>query len=270
MMENCCYGYNELMVLNMCRAGVFGELKHGGAAYNHDLREILFENKDEGLWRRAPHTSRNGNLYPTHGLGPVAWYMGINRGDRFESLVSMSTPEFGLTKWRADHEVRDSVKWKERYVCGDVNVSLIKTARGRVIRLEHDVTSPRPYSRINMIQGTQGIFEDYPPRVYVEGREPAHQWGTLDSYTGEHEHSLWRSLGEKARGAGHGGMDYIMAWRSVQWFREGLPPDFDVYDAVAWSVPGPLSEQSIAKGGAPVRFPDFTRGEWRAAKPSAI
>ncbi len=270
MMENCCYGMNELMVLNMCRAGVFGELKHGGAAYNHDLREILFENKDEGLWRRAPHTRRNGNLYPTHGLGPVAWYMGINRGDRFGSMVSMSTPEFGLTKWRADHEPRDSAKWQERYSYGDMNVSLIKTARGRVIRLEHDVTSPRPYSRINMIQGTLGVFEDYPPRMYVEGREAPHRWGTLDAYKGEFTHQLWRSLGEKASGAGHGGMDYIMAWRTVQWFREGLAPDFDVYDAAAWSVPGPLSEQSVAKGGAPVRFPDFTRGAWREAKPAAI
>lgn len=270
MLENCCYGSNELMVLNMCRAGVFGELKHGGAAYNHDLREILFENKDEGLWRRAPHTRRNGNLYPTHGLGPVAWYMGINRGDRFDSIVSMSTPEFGLTKWRAEHEPRGSARWRERYVCGDVNVSLIKTARGRVIRLEHDVTSPRPYSRINMIQGTQGIFEDYPARVYVEGREPSHRWGTLETYKGEFEHALWRTLGEKARGAGHGGMDYIMAWRSVQWFREGLAPDFDVYDAAAWSVPGPLSEQSVMKGSAPLRIPDFTRGAWREAKPPAV
>jgi hypothetical protein len=269
MMENCCYGANELTVLNMCRAGVFGELKHGGAAYNHDLREILFENRDEGLWRRAPHTRRNGNLYPTHGLGPVAWYMGINRGDRFESMVSMSTPEFGLTKWRADHEPRDSAKWQERYTCGDVNISLIKTARGRVIRLEHDVTSPRPYSRINMIQGTLGLFEDYPPRVYVEGREAPHSWGTLDTYKGEFTHQLWRSLGDKASGAGHGGMDYIMAWRAVQWFHEGLAPDFDVYDAAAWSAPGPLSEQSVAKGGAPMRFPDFTRGAWREAKATA-
>ena len=270
MLENCCYGYNELLVLNMCRAGVFGELKHGGAAYNHDLREILFENKDEGLWRRAPHTRRNGNLYPTHGLGPVAWYMGVNRGDKLDTMVSLSTPEFGLTKWRTDKEPRDSAKWQERYVCGDVNVSLIKTARGRLIRLEHDVTSPRPYSRINMIQGTLGIFEDYPPRIYIEGREPSHRWGTLEAYKTEHEHGLWRSLGEKARGAGHGGMDYIMAWRTVQWFREGLPPDFDVYDAAAWSVPGPLSEHSVAKGGAPVRVPDFTRGAWKTAKPPIV
>jgi hypothetical protein len=116
LMENCCYGYNELLVLSMVRAGAFGEVKSAGAAYNHDLREILFQDRDEGLWRRAHHTLRNSNLYPTHGLGPVAWYMGINRGDRFDYLVSMSTPELGLTKWRADHEPKDSPKWKEKYV----------------------------------------------------------------------------------------------------------------------------------------------------------
>jgi predicted dehydrogenase len=269
MMENVCYGYNELLVLNLCKAGVFGELTHGGAAYNHDLRAILFENKDEGLWRRTPHTRRNGNLYPTHGLGPVAWYMGINREDRFETLVSMSTPEFGLTKWRNDHEPKDSPKWREKYVCGDVNVSLIKTAKGRVIRLEHDIQSPRPYSRINMIQGTKGIFEDFPPRIYVEGREQSHRWGTLDSYKPEHEHVLWRTLGEKARSGGHGGMDYIMAHRLVQCMREGLAPDFDVYDAAAWSAPGPLSEQSVAKGSAPVKVPDFTRGSAKGVGPGS-
>jgi Oxidoreductase family, NAD-binding Rossmann fold/TAT (twin-arginine translocation) pathway signal sequence len=168
MMENCSYGYNELLVLNMVRAGVFGEIKHGGAAYNHDLREILFENRDEGLWRRAHHTLRNANLYPTHGLGPVAAMMNINRGDKFDYLVAMSTPEMGLTRWREDHEPKDSPTWAETYVTGDLSVSLIKTAKGCTIRLEHDVSSPRPYSRINSVQGSKGIFEDYPARVYVE------------------------------------------------------------------------------------------------------
>jgi len=262
MLENCCYGYNELLVLNMVRAGLFGELKHAGAGYNHDLRSILFENRDEGLWRRAHHTLRNSNLYPTHGLGPVAFYLGINRGDRFDYLVSMATPELGLTKWRADHEPRESPRWKERYVTGDLNISLVKTAAGRTIRLEHDVSSPRPYSRINSVQGTKGIFEDYPPRIYLEGMEGGERWGSLDGYKSQYEHALWRELGAKARSGGHGGMDFVMAYRLVQCMREGLVPDMDVYDAAAWSVPGPLSEQSVAKGSAPVSFPDFTRGRW--------
>ena len=266
MLENCCYGYNELLVLNMVRAGLFGALKHGGAAYNHDLRAILFENRDEGLWRRAHHTRRNANLYPTHGLGPVALYMDIERGDRFEYMVSMSTPEMGLSEWRAAHPDAERPKSGERYVAGDLNSSLIRTAKGRTIRLEHDVASPRPYSRINSIQGAKGIFEDYPARIYLDGMEPAHQWHELDAFRREHEHELWRSLGERARSGGHGGMDYVMAWRLVHCMREGLVPDMDVYDAASWSAPGPLSEASVKKGSAPVRFPDFTRGRWRDAR----
>jgi predicted dehydrogenase len=263
MMENCNYGYNELLILQMVRAGVFGDIKAGGAAYNHDLRAILFENKDEGLWRRFPHTKRNGNFYPTHGLGPVAFYMDVNRGDKFEFMVSMSTEEFGLTGWREDNEPKDSPKWQEKYVAGDLNRSLIRTAKGRVILLEHDVVSPRPYSRINAVQGTKGIFEDYPPRIFVEKPGAPHRWNPIDEYRAEHEHPLWRTLGETARSGGHGGMDYVMAWRLVQCMREGLVPDMDVYDAAAWSAPGPLSERSVSNRGRSVDFPVFTRGGWR-------
>ena len=263
MMENCCYGYNETMVLQMVKAGVFGELKHGAAAYNHDLRSILFETRDEGLWRRAAHTQRNGNLYPTHGLGPVAWYLGINQGDRFDYMVSMSTPELGLTKWRKDHVPKDDPRWKERYVTGDLNSSLIRTAKGRTIRLEHNVSSPRPYSRINSIEGTNGLFEDYPPRIYIEGRGKDDAWAPIDDYKAEFEHPWWKAQGQRALNGGHGGMDFIMAWRLVTCMREGLVPDMNVYDAAAWSAPGPLSERSVANGSAPMKFPDFTRGRWR-------
>ena len=195
MMENCCYGYNELLVLQMVKAGMFGDLKHGGAAYNHDLREILFETRDEGLWRRAAHLNRNGNLYPTHGLGPVAWYLGIHKGDRLDYMVSMSTPEFGLTKWREDHVPRDDPRWQEKYICGDLNSSLIKTLKGRTIRLEHNVSSPRPYSRVNSIEGTKGLFEDYPPRIYIEGTGRSHTWNTIDEYKPQFEHPWWKEQG---------------------------------------------------------------------------
>jgi hypothetical protein len=157
--------------------------------------------------------------------------------------------------------------WRVGYAGGPAEVikasSLIRTARGRVILLEHDVVSPRPYSRINAVQGTKGIFEDYPPRIFVEKPGAPHRWNPIDEYRAEHEHPLWRTLGETARSGGHGGMDYVMAWRLVQCMREGLPPDMDVYDAAAWSAPGPLSERSVANRGRSVDFPDFTRGGWR-------
>ncbi len=263
-LENCNYGYNEMMVNRMVHAGVFGEIQSGQAAYIHDLREILFENRDEGLWRRDFHRRINGNLYPTHGLGPVAWYMDIHAGDKFDYLVSMSTGEAGLTLHReATVSDRADAKWSERYVTGDLNTSLIRTHKGRTIVLQHDVSSPRPYSRLNHVSGTKGTFEDYPARVYVEGVSRSHTWGPLDAFKATHEHPLWTNIGELARKkGGHGGMDFVMMWRLVQCVREGLAPDFDVYDAAAWSAPLPLSQMSVARGSKPMKFPDFTRGEW--------
>lgn len=265
LMENCCYGNSELSVLRMVREGVFGTLLHAEAAYLHDLRSILFEDRDEGLWRRIPHTQRNANFYPTHGLGPVAQYLGIHRGDRFDYMVSMSSPEAGLTEWRESQVPRESEKWQERYKAGDMNSSLIKTARGRTILLQHDVVNPRPYSRLNNLQGSKAIFNDYPPRLYIDGAPGGERWTALADLKGKYEHPLWTAVGEMARQGGHGGMDFVMAYRLVQCMREGLAPDFDVYDAVAWSVPFPLSEQSMKKGSAPVKFPDFTRGAWKTS-----
>ena len=266
-LENCCYGYNELMVLNMVRAGLFGELTHGGAAYNHDLRSILFSNEGEGLWRRFEHFNRNGNLYPTHGLGPVAHYMDVNRGDRFDTLVSMSSIPASLQTYRTDKLKPEDPRQKETYKEGDLNVSLIRTVKGRVITLEHNVSSPQPYDRINLIAGTKGIFRDYPPRIYLDGAR-REQFEPIDSYKQKYEHPYWKETGELARKlGGHGGMDFIMAWRLVHCIREGKPPDIDVYDAAAWSAPGPLSEQSVAQGSAPVKFPDFTRGRWQHTPP---
>ncbi|MFV0387462.1 MAG: Gfo/Idh/MocA family protein [Pyrinomonadaceae bacterium] len=263
MLENCCYDYDELLVLNLVRAGLFGTIVHGEGAYNHDLRAILFETKDEGLWRRRHHTLRDSNLYPTHGLGPVANYMDINRGDKFEYMVAMSSGSYGLQEYRAEHLEKDDPRLRENYVCGDYNTNLIKTNKGRTIMVQHNVTSPRPYDRINLLQGTKGIFRDYPSRIYFESDKPDHKWKSIDDYKEKYEHELWRVVGEQARKlGGHGGMDYLMCWRLVQCMREGLVPDMDVYDAAAWSAPGPLSEISAAKGSAPIKFPDFTRGGW--------
>ncbi len=213
MTENCCYGYTELMVLNMIKAGLFGDLLYGEGAYLHDLRKILFEDRSEGLWRRFPHTKRNGNLYPTHGLGPVANYMGINRGDRFDYMVSMSSPERGLDAWRAANVPKGSPKWKEKYICGDLNTSLIKTANGLVVTVQHDVVNPHPYDRTNLIAGTKGIFRDYPPRIYFDDPK-AEAYIPIDKFKDEYEHPLWKHEGELARKlGGHGGMDFLMVYR---------------------------------------------------------
>ncbi len=262
MFENCCYDFNELLILNMVRDGAFGEITHGEAAYLHDLREIMNEDRSEGLWRRAWHTRQNGNLYPTHGLGPVSNYMNINRGDRLDYMVSMSSPSRSLDAYRAQTVPKDSPKWKERYINGDMSTSIIKTAKGLTILLEHDTSTPRPYDRINLIQGTKGIFRDYPPRIMIDGQPEKHRFTNLDKYREKYTHWLWKKLGAAARNAGHGGMDYIMAWRLVQCFQEGKPYDMDVYDGAVWSAPFPLSADSIARGSSSVKIPDFTRGQW--------
>ena len=262
-LENCCYGYNEMLVLNLVRDGVLGELTHGAAAYDHDLRTVLFADHGEGLWRRAEHFQRNGNLYPTHGLGPVARYMDIHHGDRFDYLVSMSSPARSLKAYASATLPPDDPRRQETYRCGDQNTSLIKTVRGRIITLEHNVSSPQPYDRINLIAGTKGIFRDYPPRIFVDGGG-TEEFGPLDPYKTKYEDPHWTRMGEIARKlGGHGGMDFIQAYRLIQCLQDGVAPDMDVYDAAAWSAPAPLSEMSVAKGSAPVPFPDFTRGRWK-------
>ena len=267
LMENCCYDFNETLVNTMIKKGLFGEILYAEAAYIHDLRSLLFEDRDEGLWRRFPHTNRQGNFYPTHGLGPVAWYLDIHGGDRFDYLVSMSTQERGLSLWREAHVPKDSPKWRETYIEGDINSSLVKTFRGKTILLQHAVTTPTPYDRLNSVRGTKGVFKDYPARIYLEGQAGGEEYQPIDSFKADHTHPLWTRIGEIARQkGGHGGMDYIMAYRLIECMREGLPPDFDVYDAAAWSAPWPLSETSVRNGGVPVKFPDFTRGGWQTVR----
>ena len=270
MMENCNYGRAEMMVFNMVRQGLFGEIVHAEGGYLHDLREIKFSNEGEGLWRRAHAMKRNANLYPTHGLGPVANCMDINRGDRFEYLVSMSGPSRGLQLYAQEHFPDDAPQRKERFVLGDVNVSLIRTARGRTIYVSHDTNLPRPYSRINLVQGTRGIFQGYPDRVYIEGRSPEHRWEQSNAYLTQYDHPLWTDLTTSAEGAGHGGMDYLEDYRLIKCLREGLPTDMNVYDAAALSAVVHLSERSNARRSATMDFPDFTRGRWKTNAPLEI
>jgi predicted dehydrogenase len=263
MMENCNYDRPELMVLNLVRQGLLGEVLHVECAYNHDLRSIKWQNRNEGLWRRNHSWVRNGNLYPTHGLGPVSNCLNINRGDQFAYLVSMSSPSRGLQDWAEEHFPEGAPQRDEDFALGDVNTSLIKTVNGKTIYVTHDTNLPRPYSRIHQVQGTRGIFQGYPNRVYIEGRSPSHRWEDAEDYYPEFEHPLWRNLREDSAGAGHGGMDYIEDYRLIECLRNGEPTDMNVYDGAALSAVCELSEISVANGSRPVEFPDFTRGRWR-------
>lgn len=270
MMENCCYGRREMLVLNMVRQGIFGELLHAECGYLHDLRNYKVGDLYEGQWRIYHSIRRNGNLYPTHGLGPVAQCMNVNRGDKFEYLVSVSTPPRGLNLYAAEKLGPDHKFARQKYALGDVNVSLIKTVNGYTITLYHDTNLPRPYSRINLVQGTRGITQGYPDRIHIEGRSPAHRWEPLENYREEFEHPLWRKIGELAKGGGHGGMDFLEDYRLIQSLRTGTSTDMDVYDAAALSCVSELSERSVADKSRPKDFPDFTRGLWKKRPPLGI
>ncbi|MAV36779.1 MAG: hypothetical protein CMJ59_15130 [Planctomycetaceae bacterium] len=272
MLENCCYGRTEMMVLNMVRQGLLGELVHAEAGYLHELREDreLLGPDGEVRWRLDHMIRRDGNLYPTHGLGPVAQCMDINRGDRFDYLVSMSSLSRGLNVYYADRFGKDHPLATRDYALGDVNVTLIRTKRGRTITVGHDTQLPRPYSRINMVQGTHGIVQGYPDRIALETNGHGHSWEPIDAYHQKYEHPLWQKLIRQAEGKGHGGMDFMEIYRLIECLRTGAEPDMDVYDAAAWSVISHLSETSVANRSAAVDVPDFTRGRWQSNRPLQI
>jgi hypothetical protein len=260
-----------MMVYNMVRQGLFGEIIHAEGAYLHDLRLIKFQDQSEGLWRRAWDTKINGNTYPTHGLGPIANCLDNNRGDRFDYMVSMSGPARGLADWRKEHVAADSPKQKEVYISGDINTSLIKMQSGKTIVVQHSTSLPRPYSRINLVQGTKGLFMGYPNRVYIEGKSAKNdQWDQITDWMAKYEHPIWKEIAQKAAGAGHGGMDFIEDWRLIKCLNEGKPTDFNVYDAASISAVVGLSVQSVSKNGQPMPFPDFTRGKWKTSAPGEI
>ena len=270
MMENCCYGQQELMVLYMVRKGLFGDILHAEGGYLHDLRTVKFDAVNEGKWRLEHSIKRNGNHYPTHGLGPVSQCMNINRGDRYDYIVSMSTPSKGLNEYAAKEFGATDIRATRKYALGDVNVTLIKTINGKTITVIHDCNLPRAYSRINIVQGTKGLFQGYPELIHVEGESPAHEWGKIEDYKSRFEHPLWKAMQDTSKGAGHGGMDFIEDYRLIKCLREGLPTDMDVYDGAAWSVISGLSEWSVANRSKPIDVPDFTRGRWKTWEPLGI
>lgn len=268
-LENCNYDFFEMATLNMAQHGVFGEIIHGEGAYIHDLRaDYLF--KEEGaywnMWRLKHLEKENGNTYPTHGLGPICHIMNIHRGDKMEYLVSMSSDQFGMTAYAKEKFGEESDYAKRDYKHGDMNTTLIKTKNGKTILIQHDVTSPRPYSRIHLISGTKGFARKWPKQCIA--LEPnAHTSLSdeeMEKLLVEYEHPITKEVGKKAKEVGgHGGMDFIMDYRLIYCLRNGLPLDEDVYDAAELSSIVQLSRVSVENESMPVKIPDFTRGAWK-------
>lgn len=288
MLEEVTYGRNELMFLHMVRLGLIGDLLHGEAAYIHDLRERTMGGAPgEVSWRACHYADRNGNLYPTHGLAPVAQYMNIARGeDTFDRIISLSSPSLGRSAF-VKKDLASRSPWNHtNFLCGDINTSIIQTKLGRTILVQWDESSPRPYDRKNLIQGTEGTLADFPLRVtgsFTSSTQtlPApdtagaveHTWYTgaeaSEDLHSRFEHPLYRRLANHTKLlTPRAAMDYLMLYRIIECLQQGLPTDQNVYEAALWSAVGPLSEKSVHEGGAPQIFPDFTRGDWKHTRPS--
>ena len=287
MLENVNYGREELMFLNICRKGLIGELIHGEASYIHDLRGQMFQ-KDgtsfdghpgTGAWRTRQYAKNIGNLYPTHGLGPVAQYMSLARKeDNFKKIVSLSSPSKGrylmAKKYFDKNHEWNNLEFKN----GDINTSIIQTTYGKTIMIQWDETSPRPYTRHNLIQGTMGTLAGFPTRVFFDSKENALSIDHLPWIEGKdlseiyekYDHPLYKKLNEKTADSGHGGMDGIMMYRVIECLQKGEPLDQNVYEGAFWSAVTPLSAKSIDSGGNPQNFPDFTRGKWKETEPLGI
>jgi predicted dehydrogenase len=273
MLENCCYDFFELLTLNMARQGFFGEVVHVEGAYIHDIFDSFFDKeKRYDLWRLKENT-RNGNLYPTHGLGPICQVLNINRGDKMDYLVSMSSHDFMLEAKAKEMAKTDATfqPFANKTFRGNMNTTTIRTQKGKTIMLQHDVTSPRPYSRIHLVSGTKATALKYP----LPGKiSTGHEWLTeaeIKVLEEKYQPEIVKRIGELAKQVGgHGGMDFLMDWRLIDCLRNGLPLDQDVYDAAAWSVIGPLSEKSVANRSNSIDIPDFTAGAWKTNIPVDI
>ncbi|MCW3089895.1 MAG: glycosyl hydrolase family [Ferruginibacter sp.] len=282
MLENVCYRRDIMAILNMVRQNVFGELIHLQGGYQHDLREVKFndgtnayghgcEFGDKGFseahWRTNHSVYRDGDLYPTHGIGPIAHTTNINRGNRFVNLCSFSSKARGLH----DHVVKscgeNHPSAKVKFKLGDVVTTNIKCANGETILLQHDTSLPRPYSLGFRVQGTEGLWMDVNQSIHIEGKSKPHQWDAQKEWLDKYDHPLWAKYSKDAEGAGHGGMDFFVVHSFIESAKRKTATQMDVYDAAAWSAITPLSEQSIELGNQTVEFPDFTGGQWMYRKP---
>jgi hypothetical protein len=283
MLENVCYRRDVMAVLNMVRQGLFGELIHLQGGYQHDLRGIKFNNGksdggtgaefgekgfSEAKWRTNHSIYRNGDLYPTHGIGPVANYININRGNRFLSLCSYSSKARGLHNYIVKTGGENHPNAKVNFKLGDVVTTMIHCSNGETILLQHDTDLPRPYSLGFRVQGTNGLWMDVNKSIYIEGQSAKEDvWDDAKSWLDKYDHPLWARWSKDTEGAGHGGMDFFVIHAFIESIKRKTPTPLDVYDAAAWSAITPLSEQSIELGQQTVEFPDFTGGQWMYRKP---
>jgi predicted dehydrogenase len=282
MLENVCYRRDVMAVMNMVRQNIFGEMVHLQGGYQHDLRAVKFNDGkspygggvefgekgfSEAQWRTQHSVTRNGDLYPTHGIGPLAMMLNVNRGNRFTQLVSYSSKARGLHEYIVKKGGADHPNGKVNFKLGDVVTTMIRTVNDETILLQHDTNLPRPYSLGFRVQGTSGIWMDVNKSVYIEGQsKDEHRWEDAQGWLDRYDHPLWKKYGNDAAGAGHGGMDWFVLNAFVEAAKRKIQTPQDVYDAVTWSAITPLSETSIQMGGASVPFPDFTKGQWMYRK----
>lgn len=268
LLENCCYNDTEMALLNMIKKGIFGELVHCRGGYQHDLRDEIGEGDKTGHYRQRNFMHRNGELYPTHELGPIATYLNLNRGNRMLSLVAMASKGIGEHLWLKEHRTDNPALCKAKFNQGDIVTTMIKCANGETILLTHDCSLPRPYSRGGYVQGSKGVWQEDNHGIFIEGMSPvdpkkwAHEWESDKKYMKDFEHPLWKEYREFGLRGGHGGMDYLVMRAFIESIQQGKPFPIDVYDAASWMCVTCLSEQSIAQGSMPVSIPDFTDGRW--------
>jgi len=273
MLENCCFGRDELMVLNMVRRGLFGEVVHCQGGYRHDLREEVSTGREMRHYRFRNYLYRNCENYPTHELGPIANVLDINRGNRMLTLVSVASKAAGLHEYLLREKGPDYDAAKMNFAQGDVVTTIIKCARGETICLTLDTTLPRAYSRGFHVQGTKGMYMEDNKSVFLDGKDNEYdfkwneRWNSAEEYREQYDHPVWKKyLAEGVRG-GHDGMDWLVFRSFFDAAKAGAPAPIDVYDAAAWMSISCLSEQSVAMGGAPVPIPDFTNGKWMERAP---
>ena len=271
ILENCCYDFFELLTLNMARQGFFGDVIHTEGAYIHDLLKNNFgKDSYSDMWRLRENQQRNGSLYPTHGIGPVCQILNVNRGDKMDYLTSMSTNDFQMGKIARELAAEDGFfeSFATDSYRGNMNTTTIRTNKGKTIMIQHDVTSPRPYSRIHLVSGTEGFARKYPlPGKIAKGHSffDADEMKVLEK---EYTPEIVKLVGDMAKQiGGHGGMDFMMDWRLIDCLRNGIPLDQDVYDAALWSVVAPLSEWSVANRSNSIEIPDFSNGSWKTNEP---